>query len=205
MNYIYDIYLNFNNILYDFFEWNRNDKLTHLKKIPVIKVDSDVFKKILSYKIKVDKIFLNKIKYKTEVWKEKNNIKYCALFCTNSNILAIKFDDNGLSYQKSLLFIDEELEILDSIRELKNSKINFKILIKDKYMVKTRFKLKMEKFISNELNNINDDKLKYIYYEYKKKKKNKYKMISDLKSLKNNNIQYKKLYNILKLISSSKK
>ena len=205
MNYIYDIYLNFNNILYDFFEWNRNDKLTHLKKIPVIKVDSDVFKKILSYKIKVDKIFLNKIKYKTEVWKEKNNIKYCALFCTNSNILAIKFDYNGLSYQKSLLFIDEELEILDSIRELKNSKINFKILIKDKYMVKTRFKLKMEKFISNELNNINDDKLKYIYYEYKKKKKNKYKMISDLKSLKNNNIQYKKLYNILKLISSSKK
>lgn len=205
MNYIYDIYLNFNNILYDFFEWNRNDKLTHLKKIPVIKVDSDVFKKILSYKIKVDKIFLNKIKYKTEVWKEKNNIKYCALFCTNSNILAIKFDDNGLSYQKSLLFIDEELEILDSIRELKNSKINFKILIKDKYMVKTRFKLKMEKFISNELNNINDDKLKYIYYECFNKKKNKYKMISDLKSLKNNNIQYKKLYNILKLISSSKK
>lgn len=31
MNYIYDIYLNFNEVAYDFFEWNKNDKITHIK------------------------------------------------------------------------------------------------------------------------------------------------------------------------------
>ena len=46
MNYIYDIYLNLNETLYDFFDWNKNDKLTHIKKIPVFKVSEENFKEL---------------------------------------------------------------------------------------------------------------------------------------------------------------
>ena len=52
MNYIYDIYLNFNNIPYDFFEWNKNDNLIHLKKIPIYKVKTEVFNLMYSNNIK---------------------------------------------------------------------------------------------------------------------------------------------------------
>ena len=38
MNYVYDIYLNLNNVLYDFFDWDKNDKLIHIKKIPIFKI-----------------------------------------------------------------------------------------------------------------------------------------------------------------------
>ena len=41
MNYIYDILLNFQNEYYDFFEWNTNDQITHIKKIPIIKVSNE--------------------------------------------------------------------------------------------------------------------------------------------------------------------
>ena len=44
MNYIYDVYLNLNDTLYDFFDWNKNDKLMHIKKIPIIMVSNDVIK-----------------------------------------------------------------------------------------------------------------------------------------------------------------
>ena len=41
MTYIYDVTLNFNEILYDFFEWNNSDTLTHIRKIPMFKVNNE--------------------------------------------------------------------------------------------------------------------------------------------------------------------
>ena len=49
MNYIYDIYLNFNKELYDFFDWNKSDKLTHIKMIPIFKVNEETIKSFRLY------------------------------------------------------------------------------------------------------------------------------------------------------------
>ena len=38
MNYIYDILLNFNDIYYDFYEWNISDNIEHIRKIPLFKI-----------------------------------------------------------------------------------------------------------------------------------------------------------------------
>jgi hypothetical protein len=54
MNYIYDIYLNFNNQLYDFFDWNKSDKLTHIKMIPIFKVNEETIRSFISNIIKLD-------------------------------------------------------------------------------------------------------------------------------------------------------
>ena len=37
MKYIYDIVLNFNEEFFEFYDWNLNDEITHIKKIPIIK------------------------------------------------------------------------------------------------------------------------------------------------------------------------
>ena len=117
-NYIYDIYLNLNETLYDFFDWNKNDKLIHIKKIPVIKVNEDIIKVLINNNIKINDEILTQIYDKTEVWNMNRKISYCALFATNSDIIAIEFNKNGKNISKSVLFIDEELEVLEIVNKL---------------------------------------------------------------------------------------
>lgn len=205
MNYIYDVYLNFKKVPYDFFEWNKKDTLTHLKKVPIYKVDFNTFKDIISNKIQINNNFLKKIKYKTEVWKDKKNVKYCSLFCTNNSILAISFNENGVSNTKSFLYIDEELEILETLQDIKEYKIDYNIIKNEFILLKTRKEKFKENFINNKLKNIDNNKLNYIYFECFGKRKNRKTMLSELSNIDSDSNEYKKLYNVLKLISTIKK
>ena len=47
MNYVYDILLNFNEIGYYFYDWNGNDNILHIRKIPIFKIDSKTLKKVI--------------------------------------------------------------------------------------------------------------------------------------------------------------
>ena len=165
MNYIYDIYLNLNDILIDFFEWNKNDKLIHIKKMPMIRLGHEDFINLNSYSIKVEDDFLSDIYKKTEIWNTNEKIEYCSLFCDENNLIAIEFDNKGNSIKKSYLQIDEELEILESINRYKERKINYSVVNKEKFILKTRKEINDEKFIEKELKNIDIEKLKYIYFE----------------------------------------
>lgn len=206
MNYIYDIYLNFNKDLYDFFDWNKNDKITHIKTIPIFKISEDDLKIIIRNKIKIEEKFFGSIYNKTIVWNKSDKYKSCALFCDENNIIALEFDKNGNSINKSTLLIYEELEILETIYKLKVKNIEFKILNKDKLLLKTRKQIHDEIFIKNELKNINEQKLKYIFFEcFNKHEKNKKTIINKLLNLYNNSKAYKNLYNILKITSTTTK
>ena len=49
MIYVYDILLNWNKeVAYDFFEWEKTDKLDHIKKIPLFKVKKGIKKNIIT-------------------------------------------------------------------------------------------------------------------------------------------------------------
>ena len=206
MNYIYDIYLNLNEILFDFFDWNKNDRFTHIKKIPIFKIPKEELKLFVCRKIKIDKNLLLKIYKKTEIWNMNNKINYCALFSNNDTILAIEFDKSGKSIKKSFLFIDEELEVLEIIYKLQETYIDFNILNKEEKIFKTRKQMKEEKFIRQELNNIEDKKLTYIYFEcFGKQEKNKKIILDNINKISKNSKIYKNLYNILKLTSTTRK
>lgn len=206
MNYIYDIYLNLNEILYDFFEWNKNDKVIHIKKIPIFKINKNLFKSIILNKFKVDDNILLEIFSKTELWNIKSKIVYCALFTDGDDIIAVEFDSNGNSIKKSYLFIDEELEVLETINRLKERNLNFTLNGKEKLIFKTRKQIKEENFIINELKNIKEDKLNYIYFEcFGKKEKNKNIILKEIKNISKSSKIYKNLYDILKLTSTTKK
>lgn len=62
MTFVYDIYVNFQTVCYDFYEWNKKDKITHIKKIPIFEIKEDVFKNILVNENKIDDESLEVIK-----------------------------------------------------------------------------------------------------------------------------------------------
>ena len=203
MNYVYDIYLNFNDIAYDFFEWDKNDKITHIKKIPIYKVSTDNFKLILNNKVKFNNLFVKKIYNKTDLFK-KEKIEYSVLICNNDNIIAVLLNKEGVCIKKSFLFIDEELEVLDEVKDIEKEDINIEVISKLKIILKTRNDIKIDNFINKEINNIDINKLKYIYYELFNKKDNfDYDIKKKLYLIKKDKIKYKKLYDILKLTSTS--
>lgn len=205
MNYIYDIYLNLNDVLYDFFDWNRNDKIIHIKKIPIFKICDEILKNIIYNYVNIDAEFLNIIHNKTEVWNFEKKLEFCALFCDNNNIIAIEFDNKGNSLKKSFLQIDEELEILETVNKLKERDLEFQIIKNDDTILKTRKQIKEENFINNELKDIDNDKLMYIYFEcFGRHEKNRKEILKKFKNIKKNSKIYKNLYNILKLTSQTK-
>ena len=197
MNYIYDIYLNLNEVLYDFFDWNKKDNLIHIKKIPIFMLDSDTLNMITFNNIKISNVFIKKINNKTVLWNNTNNIT-CALFCDSNNIIAIEFDNEGTSLKKSYLYIDEEAEVLDDIDDYSITNITFELLDKTPILLTTRNELNMNNFINKELSKIDKKKLDYICYECLGKKKGN---INNLKSLEHSSSNYKNLYDILKLTS----
>ena len=206
MNYIYDIYLNFNKYLYDFFDWNKTDKLTHIKMIPIFKTTEDAIRSIINNNIKLEEKYWLNLKGKASVWNKSDKKKNYVLFCDDNNIIAVEFDNDGKSIKKSYLLIEEELETLETTYKLKSKNIEFKILNKTKTHFKTRKQINEENFINEELKNIDNEKLKYIYFEcFGKQEKDKKIIINKLLNLSKNSKTYKNLYNILKLTSTTAK
>ena len=60
MIYTYDILLNWtkDTRLKEFYEWNLEDDLEHIKKIPIIRVKNIMLKDLLTSKIKINEKFL---------------------------------------------------------------------------------------------------------------------------------------------------
>ncbi|MDD2181076.1 MAG: hypothetical protein PHW32_01770 [Bacilli bacterium] len=169
MNYIYDVLLNYNKNLYEFYEWNLSDNITHIRKIPLLKIKSSSLLTIKNNKIKIGDELKEQIKNKTEIFsKNKNNYdSYSCLFCDGMEAVAIAFDNDGISIFKSKMLIDEEMEVLEVCDRIVEKEITYNV-IKEEILkpFKTRFELEKDSYIKKEIKKINDiEKLKYLYYE----------------------------------------
>ena len=211
MNYIYDVLTNFNENYIDFFEWEKKDNYTHFKKIPIIKINNKDYNILFTNNIKLDIEILNKIKNKTDIYYNKNTHNNYYLLVTNGeNILALMFNKEGISIKRSSLYVDEELDILNTLRKIEYKTINYEIINKLKINNKTRNDLIIEEYIINELNklSLNKDinKINYLYYEcFNKYEQNTKKALNILiKSIENSNIS-NILYNFFKLSKSTNK
>jgi len=172
MNYIYDILLNFNSELYDFFEWNLNDNIINIRKILLYKVNSKTLLEFKDCQVKLDKAFLEKVKNKTEVFTNGDIeiLEYAALFTDGSTVMAIQFDCNGYIYNKSSLLVDEDLDVLEISNRIKEIDISYECLhVKFYDQFKTRKEKQMIEYIRKELDKCKQersfDKLKYLYFE----------------------------------------
>lgn len=217
MIYTYDILLNWtkDERLKEFYEWNLEDDLEHIKKMPIIRIRESLLKDLLTSKIKIDKNFLPKIKYKTESYfhNEIDIIDYAFIVTTEKKSLALELDNEGNVVYKSNLLIDEEEEVLEIGEDLVIMEIPYEVITKNKKVsYLTRKEEEEKKFLIKEMKKIKqnkeESKLNYLYKEF---------FIDDVESFndkltilekeisKDYNSFHHKLYNLLKLSIIKKK
>ncbi len=165
MSYIYDIVLNFQENYYNFFEWNRNDKIKNIIKIPLYRITDKDINNFKYNKIKISKDFLDKI-----IIDNKNYKKIICLVSNTKITIGLLFNEEGTLIKRSSLLFEEEDEANELAKKLSLTKINYLNNTK----IKPSNKLRIEKEKKQELINylINTDSeitLKYLYYEYYQK------------------------------------
>ena len=169
MNYYYDVYLNYQDVYYMFYEWDELDNVEFVKKIPLFHVNSKTIIDFLTKKVKVTEEFLKKIENKT---KTKNNtyLRYCCIVSDGKNSLALEFDEFGISTYKSSLILDDEISINEFIYNVKEGVIDYMALESESIKSETRLDERVKKVLRLEIDNMyksqNYSKLKYIYLEW---------------------------------------
>lgn len=208
MNYVYDILSNFNQELYDFYDWNKNDNFTHLRKVPSFRVSKEVLVDLMFKKVKIKGNLLKLIKDKTQVFTKEgvDVIEYCFIVSDSVNALGVILDEDGVVYKRSKFLVSEELEINKCLKTSKIYNVEYNLLSsKTHYSNMTRNEEKVTNLILNELELIMDstDKIDYLYYEWfnTNKGKNKYKkLVSSIKSSYTSKHEYiLELLNLLKI------
>ena len=132
MNYIYDVLLNFfpNNTLIEFYEWQEKDSIDHVKKIPIIRIPTKMMTSLLSLKIKVSNSFLQEIKDSTSIYNHRD-LKYATLFTDLNRVVALEFDNTGISIRKSSLLLDEEEEVIDESKLLTQTNVDYEVITEE--------------------------------------------------------------------------
>ena len=217
MIYTYDILLNWTKEerLKEFYEWNLEDDLEHIKKMPIIRISESFLKDLLTSKIKIDKSFLSKIKYKTESYfhNEIDVIDYAVIVTTLRKALALELDNEGNVMYKSNLLIDEEEEVLEIGEELVVMDIPYKVISKNnKVSYLTRKEEEEKKFLTKEIKKIKknkeESKLNYLFKEFFIDNVDTFNdklNVLEKEISKDYNSFHHKLYNLLKLSTIKKK
>lgn len=175
MKYVYDILLNFNEWGgYEFYEWYPDDDIEYYKRIPLIRIDDNTYKKISVGSILENKDFLDKIYNVAEVYDKKRvrNIDYACLVTNGKEVIALLLNKEGKILMISKLLIDEAEESVDIGNSLTEETLSILCNIQRGNDVKnylTRYERRklflLQKEIDNLYNSKNIVKLKYFYYE----------------------------------------
>lgn len=169
MTYLYDILMNFNdkNTIYEYFDWNNDDLIINVKKVPLFKVDYKTLFELYTYKIKINKSFLKNNKY--SYINKKINISNLFIITNGEKSLAIGTNENGIvEYKSTLNYEDEDYANRLSL-SLNSISVKYKILTNNccEYSLRD-YKIKKE-FLKKEFNKVyknnETDRLKYYYLE----------------------------------------
>ena len=170
MIYVYDLLVNLNEELIDFYDWEYTDDMFHVRKCLLIKVLSKDYYNMLTNKIKISDSFMKEIKGKAQIFSGRNTIiiDYMIAVTDGINAFIIKFDNNGVSKLKSKFIINEEVEIINLSSSMKVSNIDFDIINKENINKMTRKEKRIVNLILYQLENIknNKDMIDYLYYEW---------------------------------------
>lgn len=210
MIYIYDIILNFNSVFYEFYEWDSKDNLTFIRKIPLVKVDTNFINDILTKKVVIDDPIVLEITNKCEITscKKANKIKYACLFTDSLKVIGVILNDKKQIIKVSDLLLDEANEAINISKRTNTRSITYNILEnKNNEFFLTKKEIKIKNYLKEEIENIQNkkdfSKLSYLYFEYFNKIPDNNCDISKelLNSFKNNlTIKHIELYELLKLI-----
>ena len=131
MNYVYDVVLNFQEELIEFYEWDSKDTIDHIKKIPIFRINSTSLNDLINKNIIISNDFIQKIKNKTKCFRKTNDLKYSALFTDLNKVIGIEFSETGKILCRSSLLLDEEESIIMDCRFDIVEKICYKNIKRD--------------------------------------------------------------------------
>lgn len=194
MEYIYDIVLNFQDNYYDFYEWQKKDKIINIKKIPIYKINNKDYLNIKNNKVTINKESLPKT----------NNM---FLLTSGIEIIAILINNKGKILKKSSLIFEESDDILEDKDKIKVINIKYKIDKKNPTNINSRIEQEKIKFINKFFKNIDKRKdeylLKYLYYEIYNKEEDIDIIYNKLLALSKNDIN--KIYNSIQTLNKELK
>ena len=170
MVYVYDIVLNLNDELLEFFEWEDSDKIKYIKKVPLVKTDDTFIYNLIKNNIKLEDNFIDSIKNKTVYYDNKEKNYPIIIFANGDLAIALLIKDNK-TFLYSRLLLDEEYEVMNIASRLSTTKMNYIVINKkDINNNLTREERRIKYVLLNEIkylyNNNKLDKLNYYYYEY---------------------------------------
>ena len=152
MDYVYDIVLNFQNKYYDFYEWQKNDKIINIKRLPIYKI--------------TNKDYLN-LKY-NDVTIDVNSLpKPSKMFLVTSGleVMGLIIDNKGNIIKRSSLIFEESDDILNDRDLIKQIDLKYHI----NHIHKSRINQTKKQYINNCFQNLDKQKdeyfLKYLYYD----------------------------------------
>lgn len=216
MIYVYDMILNWSdqNRIYEFFEWELNDEIEHIKRIPLLKVSSTNLDELFNYEVKVSTEFLKQIYNLTEKYTDNSieKIEYASILTDGMRAFAVEFDSLGNAIYKSRLLLDEEQEVIILSNKLFEFDIIYeKGILKNKIKYTTRLEEDIKRIITVEINESykkgNFDKLKYLYFEFFGQEQDDIDLVYNklLSSIdKEINHNHNKLYEVIKLSYQNK-
>lgn len=161
MQYYYDVLGNFSEYILKFYEWESDDDIVNIKKIPFIKISKEDMRVLLSYGVilEMESIVRNS--------KDKTNY---LLFSTGCDALMVELNQDGKIIYYSSLLIEDELEVNELAHNMNTIKLKFKVLDKIKSLSDYRQGEKAKNLIVHELKKIRDndnkDECLYYYYEW---------------------------------------
>ena len=199
MNNIYDVILNFNDYFYEVYEWKKNDDIINVRKIPFFKVNDKTFIDLKYNKIKLDEQSLKYLKYNCLLYGDEDIIEVTCIFTNSKSSIGVIFDKEGNLIKRSSMLYEEEDEVIEEAKRLKETRLNFIINEVNDNRNKSRIEIEKKKVLIEFINNIEDKMvLKYIYYDYYLKECDDIDKIKDslLKEI-DNNSNLIKLYNIV--------
>ena len=141
MNYYYDILLNFQEDYCMFYEWDEDDYLDHIKKIPLFHISPQTYKDIYTKVIKVSNEFLKSIENKTKL-KKGNALLYTAIFSDGKQALALEFNNKGIVINKSSVLLEDEINICEFMYTIEDTILNYEIVQNSIFNKETRQELK---------------------------------------------------------------
>ena len=203
MTYIYDIALNFQDNYYQFFEWNKHDKIKNLSKLPIYHITDEDILNFKNNKVKVDISTIQK-------FKEENTKRGKIILLVSNSIITIGllFDLEGNVLKKSSLIYEEEDEANDIAMHLPLTKITYQEIIPINEENKLRIEIEKKETLIHYIKE-NQDKilLKYLYYEYFHQENNNLEQIKEylLNEIEKNwTKKQNDLYHLVALISKNK-
>ena len=207
MNYYYDLTLSFDDQnIKKFYEWELDDNLIEIIKIPLYKVSENTLINFFKYNGFIEEDFLKKLKNRT-VYKKEGKLKtilYAAIFTDSKFSIAIEFDNNGIIKRRSYLMLEDELNTIEIGYSLKKIKIVFNKTTKRIINNSFSKEEKMKSIIKDEINYLyhkkDFNKLVYYYMEWFKEYSNDIniiysKMLNELN--KNNITKLDLIYNLI--------